>query len=160
MKDLNQNFRGVEIPQSVVESSDASKAKREKTLAQLPVFRTASNLLFVVAGVMKCGPNSIRKFFDEILTDVAEMMKAIGMADASRNPEDRSWYIDSAIVLAYVVRQELIVLLKLEVIGKDTHNKMKALVRSVVAQLVGWRGYTRSEGAYLSNNPADNVAEG
>lgn len=147
---LSQSFHGVEIPQSAIEASNAAKAKREKTLAQLPVFRTASNLLYVVSGVVKCGPRSLRRFYDCMLADVTETMKAVGMADVSRNPDDRVWYIDSALVLTYVVRQQYLVLHRLGLIEKDADKKMRGLVKSIIAQLVGWRDYTRSEGAVPS----------
>lgn len=138
------------IPQEAIAVSDAAKAKREKTLAQLPVFRTASNLLFVVTGVVKDGPRSLRRFYDCMLADVSEVLKAIGMADVSRNPGDRVWYIDSALVLVYVVRQQYLVLHRLGLIEKDADKKTRGLVKSIIAQLVGWRDYTRSEGAYPS----------
>ncbi|MBO5546177.1 MAG: hypothetical protein J5951_05910 [Bacteroidales bacterium] len=149
-EELGQNFQGVVIPQSAIEASNAAKAKRERTLAQLPVFRTASNLLFVVTGVVKGGPRPLRRFYDGMLADVTEIMKAVGMADASRNPDDRVWYIDSALVLTYVVRQQHLVLHRLGLIEKDADKKMKGLVKSMIAQLVGWRDYTRSGGAVPS----------
>lgn len=148
-----KEFQGVEIPQEAIAASNAAKAKREKSLAQLPVFRTASNLLFVVTGVVKAGPRSLRRFYDGIFSDVSEVLKSIGMADASRNGEDRAWYIDSALVLTYVVRQQIAVLFKLGLVEKDSHNKMKGLLRSIVAQLIGWRDYTRSGGAVTSVEP-------
>ncbi|MBQ9309878.1 MAG: hypothetical protein IJ222_03340 [Bacteroidales bacterium] len=140
-------FQGVEVPQEIIAASDAKKKKKDKTLAQLPVFRAAANLLYVVTEAVKGGPNSLRKFYDIMLADTAEVMKAIGMADAARNPEDRAWYIDSALVLVNVVKFYLTILRKLGLLEKDVDNKMKRLVRSIIAQLVGWRDYTRSEGA-------------
>ena len=149
-EEFGQNFNGVVIPQEAIEASNAVKAKREKTLAQLPVFRAASNLLFVVSGVVKDGPRSMRRFYDTMLSDTTEIMKAIGMADISRNPDDRAWYIGSALVLITVVRQQCLVLHRLGLVEKDADKKMKGLVRGITAQLVGWRDYTRSEGALPS----------
>lgn len=70
-ENLGQNeFQGVVMPQEAIAASNATKAKREKTLAQLPVFRTASNLLFVVTVIVKAGPRSLRRFYDGLLLEL------------------------------------------------------------------------------------------
>lgn len=159
-ENFGQNeFQGVVIPQEAIAASNATKAKREKTLAQLPVFRTASNLLFVVTVIVKAGPRSLRRFYDGLLSDATEILKSIGMADACRNGEERAWYIDSALVLTFVVRQQIAILFKLGLIEKDQHNKMKGLLRSMIAQFIGWRDYTRSEGAVTSVEPVSDTTK-
>jgi hypothetical protein len=143
-----ESSRGVVIPDSVVESSNTKKRSAKKTLAQLPVYRATANLKYIVTALIVKSPNKLRKFFDQMLVNVSEVAKAIGMADISRSPADRVWYIETALVLVNEVRNDFTILRKLEVIvDKDLDNKAKAMVKSVIAQLVAWRDYTCGEGA-------------
>ena len=136
------------IPQSVIEASNAKKQKQKKTLAQLPVYRATANLKFIVTALVVKSPNKLRKFFDQMLGTVSEISKSIGLADISRNPQDRVWYLESALVLVNEVRNDFTILRQLQVIvDKDLDNKAKAMVRSIIAQLVAWRDYTNGEGA-------------
>lgn len=170
MQDKASN--GVVIPARTIADSEAKKAQQKKTLAQLPVYRAAGNLMYVVASIIKVSPKHLRKFFDLILTDIAEVQKAIGMADISRTEEDRVWYINSALVLMNGEKMYFTILRKLDVmpapgkapapksqgtlaapkidvigsINKDLANKVDALVKSIIAQLVAWREYTSGEG--------------
>ena len=97
-----------------------------------------------------------------MLGTISEAKKAIGMADISRSPQDRSWYLDCARVLMQDVSDDFTTLRRLEipasedaegkarkfpVVSKDLDNKSKALVKSIIAQLVAWRDYTNNEGA-------------
>ena len=90
---------GVVIPPQTVAQSNATKAARKKTMAQLPVYRAACNLLYVIVIITKRCPKSIRKFTDQIIYDCTELIKAIGMADTSREIEMRVHYINTALVL-------------------------------------------------------------
>ena len=136
------------IPASVVEDSNTKKKSGKKTLAQLPVYRATANLKYIVTALIVKSPNKLRKFFDQMLVNVSEVGKAIGMADISRSVADRVWYIETALVLINEVRNDFTILRKLEVIvDKDLDNKAKAVVKGIIAQLVAWRDYTCSEGA-------------
>ena len=177
MGHIDQPSNGVVIPPETVASSDAKKRQQKRTLAQLPVYRAAGNLLYVVAEIVKFSPKSHRKFFDLMLCDSAELCKAIGMAEVARNNDDRVWYIDSALVLMNSEKMYFTILKKLEVIpspkrlkkssvddddlktpkiGKvevvnnDLVKKVDSLVKSIVAQLVAWRNNPRGEG--VTNN--------
>ena len=171
---------GVVVPPETVAASDTKKKQQKRTLAQLPVYRAAGNLLYVVAEIVKVSPKSHRKFFDLMLCDSAELCKAIGMAEVARNVDDRVWYIDSALVLMNSEKMYFTILKKLEVlpspkrradsssdgeslkapkVGKidvintDLVKKVDSLVKSIVAQLVAWRNNPRGEG--VSGNPKD-----
>lgn len=74
----------MKIPASAVEQSEAKKRKSKKTLAQLPVYRAAANMKFIVTALMMKSPRKLTKFFDQMLDTVAETKKSIGMADISR----------------------------------------------------------------------------
>ena len=167
---------GVVVPAATVAASTAKKQRQKKTLAQLPVYRAAANLLYVVAAIVKVSPKHLRKFFDLMMCDIAEVQKAIGMADISRTEEDRVWYINSALVLMTGEKMYFTILQKLEVmpmkrrspgdktaehtackidsvdrVSRDLTNKVDALVKSIIAQLVAWRDYTRGEGVASMN---------
>ena len=154
-----QILQGVAIPTEAVAKSNALKAKRGKTLASLPVFRDAASLLLEVILIVKGGPRSLRGFYDEMISNTTEIMKTIGMADASLwSPEDRIWYLNNAISLAEVEKSYITTLRKAELLPKDTDAKMVSLVKRIIAQLVGWRAKTQGEGAVPSvktNNPED-----
>ena len=154
-----QILQGVAIPTEAVAKSNALKAKRRKTLASLPVFRDAASLLLDVILIVKGGPRSLRGFYDEVIGNTTEIMKTIGMADASLwSPEDRIWYLNNAISLAEVEKSYITTLRKAGILSEDAKNKLVALVKRIIAQLVGWREKTRGEGAVPSvktNNPED-----
>lgn len=159
MEKEGQILQGVAIPPEAVAKSDALKAKRGKTLASLPVFRDAASLLLEVILIVKGGPKSLRGFYDEIIGNTTEIMKTIGMADASIwSPEDRVWYLNNAISLAEVEKSYITTLRKAGILSEDAKKKLVALVKRIIAQLVGWRAKTRGEGAVPSvktNNPED-----
>ena len=48
---------GVVIPPQTVAQSNATKAARKKTMAQLPVYRAACNLLYVIVIIPSDVPN-------------------------------------------------------------------------------------------------------
>lgn len=154
-----QILQGVAIPTEAVAKSNALKAKRGKTLASLPVFRDAASLLLDVILIVNGGPRSLRGFYDEVIGNTTEIMKTIGMADASLwSPEDRIWYLNNAISLAEVEKSYITTLRKAGILSEDAKNKLVALVKRIIAQLVGWREKTRGEGAVPSvktNNPED-----
>ena len=83
----NGEMKGVVIPAATVEDSNTKKKKVKKTLAQLPVYRATANLKFIVTALVAKSPNKLRKFFDQMLCNVSEISKSIGMADVSRNPQ-------------------------------------------------------------------------
>ncbi|MBR4533871.1 MAG: hypothetical protein IKO85_04935 [Bacteroidaceae bacterium] len=138
---------GVVIPPSTIEDSNTKKMKSKKTLAQLPVYRDAANLKYIVTALLADSPRKLTKFYDQMLATVSELKKSIGMADISRNPTDRVWYLECARVLMQDVSDDFTTLRKLEVMpSKDLDNKAKALVKKIIAQLVAWRDYTSGEG--------------
>lgn len=135
------------IPQKTVERSNQAKAKKKKTLAQLPVYRDACNMKYFVAKMMLRAPRKLTKFFDQMLMTASEVKKSIGMADISKNPNDRCWYLECARVLVQDLSDDFISLRKMELsVDKDTENKARAMLRGMIAQLVAWRDYTSGQG--------------
>ena len=58
----NYEEDGVLISQDAIENSMHKKAKRKQTLAQLPVYRAAGNLKFIIIGIAKNAPRNLRRF--------------------------------------------------------------------------------------------------
>ena len=153
-EEISQNANGVEIPKDIVEESRTKKAKRVKTLSQLPVCRDSVTLLDVVTELVVKSPASMRKFYDELTHAMFEIIISIGMADLSRNnPEQRVEYINCTIALVNAVKSAFSVLRWRNLLSKDADNKQKSLVKRINAQLVGWRDYTVSEGVELNEQP-------
>ena len=173
------NQQGVVVPPSAVAHSAAVKAARRKTLAQLPVYRASANLLYVVLEIVKRMPMALRKFSDAIVADSCELLKVIGFAETSRSDEDRVYYINSAYVIVSSMRDYIKILGhlgvippvkskrarkgedtlsapridKIDSIDKDMVQKIEALIRSILAQLVAWRENPRGQGAPSSPTP-------
>lgn len=146
-EEYGQDFDGVVIPNEVIADSRVKKAKRGKTLSELPVYRDTANLLGVVAAMVMRSPVAMRKFYDELIAALFEMLFSIGLADLSKgNPGQRIECINSTLSLAYAVKTSFAVLRKLGILTREADNKQRALVKRIIAQLVGWRDYTRSEG--------------
>lgn len=55
-----ENPAGVVIPSQAIENSDTIKRKSKKTLAQLPVYRAAANLKFIVTTLMMKSPKKLK----------------------------------------------------------------------------------------------------
>lgn len=142
----NEESPGVLLSQEEVQECQNRKAKMPRSTTQLPVFRDAGNLLYFVTVVMAKAPRSLRRFVDRATDDADEICKAIALADLNRN-EERCFYIDGAIANAYAVQMHAEIAWRHHVIDKDMKNKMQALVKRIVAQLVAWRDYTQKAGS-------------
>lgn len=150
--DSGQSAQGVVIPQQTIADSDTKKRGKKKTLAQLPVYRALANMKYLVAWMMQRSPKKMTKYFDQMLQTVSEAKRSVGLADISRNPADRMWYQECARVLVQDLADDFTTLRKLEVVvDRDLDNKAKSLVKSITAQLVAWRDYTRGEGVSEDN---------
>lgn len=155
----NYHNDGVIISQDVIENSIAKKAKRKQTLAQLPVYRAVGNLKYVIVGITKNAPRSLRRFIDRLQDNSDNLATAIGYADVSYSVEDRRWYINSAIVLVNNLKQDFVILEKNEVISKDLLNKATNHIRGIMNQLIAWRGSLPNSGVpALSPAPKGGVA--
>ena len=164
---------GVIVPPTAVAHSNEVKAAKRKTLSQIPVYRASANLMYVVTEIVMRMPNKLRKYSDLMLLDARDLMQAIGYADTSRTDEDRVGYIDCAYVIICGLKCYIQILVhhgimsqakprrqrkgdnqlaapridKIEKLDKDTSNKIDALIRSIIAQLVAWRENPRGQGA-------------
>ena len=158
---------GVVVPPQIVAGSNAMKKKRKQSLTQLPVYRAAANLMYLLFSIMITAPRKATKFLDLMMESASGLLNAIGMADKARTPEERAAYIDTADVLvrnlgtclkalnhAKVAGHSISDTGKvrvLPVIGKSDCDKMNALIGSITSQLVAWRDYTMNEGVNVNS---------
>lgn len=73
-EEYGQKPNDVVIPEEVIADSRDKKAKRGKTLSELPVYRDTANLLVVVADMVARSPVALRKFYDELLAGVLPLL--------------------------------------------------------------------------------------
>lgn len=83
---------GVVVPPLIVAGSDAMKKKRKQSLTQLPVYRAAGNLMYLLFSAMITAPRKATKFLDLMLESANGLLNAIGMADKARSSTDTSTY--------------------------------------------------------------------
>ena len=140
----------IDIPMSTIEASTQKKKQTKRTLNQLPVYRSVGNLKYIITALFLKSPNKLRKFFDQLLMNISEISKSIGMADIAREKNERIWYLNCSIVLVNEVRNDVIILKKLNVlVDRDLENKTKSLIQSIISQLIAWRDYTSNEGVRI-----------
>lgn len=145
-KQVDGNGGGVVIPRETVVDSERKKQGKRKTLAQLPVYRDASKLKYTAMMLVLVSANKLRGFYDELLRELTEVRNLIGFADVARTVEDRTGNINCALVLMTGINEDFKSLRDGCVISKDEFNKIVSLEKRIVAQLIGWRDYTNSEG--------------
>lgn len=143
--------QGVYIPQEAVVRSNEKK-KSHRTLRQLPIYRDASNLKFIIASLYGSVPRKYTKYIDTSLLTACEAKKCVGLAESTRNAELRSEYLTTARVFAEDLIDDAVIMVRLGIISKETEKKMKAQARSVVAQCIAWRDYTNDQGASVIEN--------
>lgn len=147
----NYEEDGVLISQDAIENSLHKKAKRKQTLAQLPVYRAVGTLKYVIVGITKNAPRSLRRFTDSLQEKADDLATTIGYADISTSVSDRRWYLGTAIVLINNLRQDFVILNKNEIIQKDLLQKAQSHIKGIQNQLLAWRGSLPvSEGSVLS----------
>jgi hypothetical protein len=136
---------GVHIPQETVLDSTAKK-KAHRTLRQLPIYRDMANLKYMVVCLYDIVPRKLTKYIDSMLVTVCEAKKCVGLAESTRNSEERAQYLTLARVFMEDTQDDVTILFKKNVISKNIEKQMKGQVRSVVAQCVAWRDYTNGQG--------------
>ena len=137
---------GVVIPAATIEDSKAKKRQR-RTLRQLPLYRDMANLKYYIVRFYDTMPRKYTKYIDSMLGTASEAKKCVGLGEATVDPVARAEYLTMARVFAEDIQDDLTILRQLNQIDGSTEKKMKSLAKSIIAQAVAWRDYTRSEGA-------------
>lgn len=146
MEQRKEPTNGVMIPQETVLDSNAKK-KAHRTLRQLPIYRDMANLKYMVVCLYDTVPRKMTKYIDAMLLTVCEAKKCVGLAESTRNPDERAQYLTLARAFVEDTQDDVTILFKKNIISKHTERQMKAQVRSIVAQCVAWRDYVNDRGA-------------
>lgn len=143
---MEEEFDGVFIPQEAIAGSNAKKKER-RTLRQLPIYRDMSNLKSMIVDLYDILPRKMTKYADTTLGTACEAKKCIGLAEASRDSEERSDYLKTARVFVEDIIDDATILFHKKRIDKKKEKQIKDQARKVVAQCVAWRDYTNDQGA-------------
>ena len=138
---------GIHITKAEKRRSDALKASKRKTIKQLPVYRSASNISYVVAQIIGECPKKYRLILDsvEALSDGV----LIDLDLAYEDKGNRVCYCTEAHSKMYALGVKLEVLKNLGAISKDTYNKVMALCSSTLAQISAWRMSVMPSGSIM-----------
>lgn len=128
------------------------KQKVRRTTAQLPIYRDASNLLFIVIRVMTKAPGKMTKVLDETVACGTELCRSLAFANELRGAA-RAEAIGIAIANAYAMNTLVGSLAFLGIISKEVHKDLKKKLKAIIAQAVGWRESATQQGRPAS--PAD-----
>lgn len=137
----------VKLTQKEVEASEERKAKKPKTIRQLPVFRAASNVSYMVAQIESKCPRKMRCFVDELEHLTTELLRVLVAANECR--QQRWEFCADAYSVTIIILVKMEVLLKLGIMGKDDYHKVKRLLDSLTAQIKGWQNSVNKQGIQL-----------
>lgn len=132
-----ENPHGVVITKEQKEHSDGLKGKKPKTIRQLPVFCSASNLSFVISQMLGNCPRKYRLIVEglEALSDYL----LVDLDLANEDKDNRGYHCTEAHSKLVAILVKVEILKKVGGMSKDDFNKVSALCRSTLAQVVGWR---------------------
>ena len=123
------------------------KQVAEKGAAAVVIEKDMSNLKSMIVDLYDIVPRKLTKYVDTTLATACEAKKCIGLAEASRNSEERAEYLKTARVFVEDIIDDATILSHKKRISKKTEQQIKAQARKVVAQCVAWRDYTNDQGA-------------
>ena len=135
MRDVTMN----ELTEEIIKAG--ARKKRVQTTAQLPAYRAASNVLYVLTEVVAHSPRKTTRFSDRILADAADVLKSIALANEVRG-EERIYWLGMAMANAQVIDTYAIVLNKTGVMSGERLKTLRQLIKSLKAQVAGWREST------------------
>jgi len=124
----------------------AKRAAEPRTVAQLPAYRDASNILYFLTQLTAKTPRKLTRFSDRILSDASELLKCISLANEFRG-EQRAYYLTLALANVSVIKTYVVSLQKLGIISNKQVDRLKTLLKGLTAQIVAWREFTKSLGS-------------
>ena len=116
-----------------------------KSTAQLPVYRNAANILFLLTEVTRDVPRKLLRLTDRVLLDATELLKTIALANEYRG-EDRCYYLSLALANVQVVKTTMGIMKHMGYIRKERHALLMTKLKAVAAQVVAWRDSVKREG--------------
>lgn len=136
-----------ELTKDILKGAEAnqSQQKRKRTTAQLPVFRDASNLLYIIMRVMYHAPRKMTKSLDEAVACGTELCRSLALANEVRGAE-RAAALNIALANAYTLATLIGSLAYLGAISKSTAKDLRKKINKIVAQSIGWRESATQQG--------------
>ena len=136
-----------ELTGDILSGAEANQehAKSKRTTAQLPIYRDASNLLYIVMRVMCHAPRKMTKALDEAVASGTELCRSLALANEVRGAE-RVAAINIALANAYTLSTLIWSLAFLEIISKPVSKDLRKKINAIVAQGIGWRESVTRQG--------------
>lgn len=146
---------GVAIPKDAIENSEEKK-RRSRTMRQLPVYRDMANMKYLIVSIAGRGPRKYAKYYDEMVITASDAKKTLALALTLRDNQSRCDNLDYARTMMEDLQDDMMILHRLEVIGKTEKKKVRKLAQGIIAQLVALRDYTRSQGIDINGKTYEN----
>lgn len=136
-----------ELTEDILKGAEANKSqqKKKRTTAQLPIFRDASNLLYIIMRVMYHAPRKMTKALDEAVESGTELCRSLALANEVRGME-RVAALNIALANAYTLATIIGSLAYLGVISKAESRDLRKKVNVIIAQGIGWRESATQQG--------------
>ena len=123
----------------------SQRKQHMRTTAQLPVYRTAANILFLLTEVARDVPRKLLRLTDRVLLDASEVLKTIALANEFRGAE-RGYYLSLALANIQVIKTNVGIMKNMGFIRKERQTLLASLLKSLAAQVAAWRDSIKSEG--------------
>lgn len=136
-----------ELTEDILKGAESNKdrMKRKRTTAQLPIYRDASNLLYIIMRIMYHAPRKMTKPLDEAVACGAEMCRSIALANELRGVE-RVTAINIALATTNALATIVGSLGYLGVISKAETKDLRKKASVIIAQCIGWRESATQQG--------------
>ena len=127
------------------ELQEGASKKRVQTTAQLPVYRTATEAMLLLADAVKNTPRKLLRYTDRVLLDAGELLKCLAIANEFRG-EERRYYLTLALADVQVVKTNALILKRQGCLSGDRYSTLTKQLKSVGAQVAAWRDSVKREG--------------
>ncbi len=123
-----------------------SQRKRQvRTTAQLPAYRAAGNVLFLLTEVARDVPRKFLRLTDRVILDASELLKTIALANEFRG-EERCYYLSLALANIQVVKTSANIMKHMGYLRKDRFNLLSSELKGVASQVAAWRDSVNRDG--------------
>ena len=135
------------LTEDILKGAEVNKSqqKKKRTTAQLPIYRDASNLLYIIMRVMYHAPRKMTKALDEAIVCGTELCRSLALANEVRGME-RAAALNIALANAYTLSTIIGSLAYLDVISKPVSKDLRKKINTIVAQGIGWRESATQQG--------------
>lgn len=136
-----------ELTKDILKGAEAnqSQQKRKRTTAQLPIYRDASNLLYIIMRVMYHAPRKMTKALDEAVACGTELCRSLALANEVRGAE-RVAALNIALANAYTLATIIGSLAYFGAVSKAESRDLRKKINTIVAQGIGWRESATQQG--------------